>query len=158
MSLARSLSKDELASSKRYQAVGCQKGSIPQELIAFEAYCRWLQRCQLHGRIVHGGDRIDWLEAELELVDLWGELTAEDIEQFFEESHRNTLVPSRDRISLRAYYKSLSSDDHSAKRSEQRWIEAETEEKILLFAQSFHRFLAQRRRAPNRFGRLIHRN
>jgi hypothetical protein len=133
-------------------------GNVPYELIAVEAYHKWQGRCRLLGRIIHGGDRADWLDAEADVTEKWNDLTPDDLAEFQQQISIRRLVPPPERVAVRAYFKSIAASDQSSDQIKRNWIAAESEEKMILFAEAFYRFLSQRRQSLHRAGQLVSRN
>ena len=128
---------------------------VPDELIAIRAYEKWQVYCVMMGRVVHGRDREDWLEAEAELERFWSGLVPSDVEAFKNAVPASSLTPSPDRIAIRAYYLSQSTGASTQEDALKCWKSAEAEEILILLARAFLDFHSQRHTAPSRPGQLV---
>lgn len=107
---------------------------IPRELVAVAAYHLWRERCEELGEEVHGYDKDDWLEAELEIRNTFRSLTGLEFELFAGRIRLSELQPSQERIAVRAYFISQKNRVICAQECWQRALE---EEREIVFASLF---------------------
>lgn len=140
-------SQVEVNYPQQFEPFATSNFPIPKDLIAVLSYWKWQQRCGEFGYEVHGHDLEDWFEAENEIQSQISEFTLKDVEIFVSRVLSKELTPSVDRVRTRAFFLSENADSDSGQPDQSRtfWLQAEAQERAILFSQLFMDFWSRRR-------------